>query len=170
MPSYGPPLQDPGLSVCQQGSCAYTAGPVHVQNQPRISLVCNRIFWNSPASGSIAVFNDDQRVRSVFINNKTLRWTTRASGDVTSLAMTPSGSAILVGTDNGNADLFDEYGNITWSYASITREISLLQELSVLLFQKRERLLPQGQRIVRIIALNSTRQHNLVKPDKRFYP
>lgn len=70
------------------------------------------------SSGNIAVFNDDQRVRSVFVNNKTLRWTTRATGDVTSLAMNPTGSAILVGTENGNVDLFDEYGNLNWSYAS----------------------------------------------------
>jgi WD40 repeat protein len=32
--------------------------------------------------------------------------------------MTPSGSGILAGTENGNVDLFDEYGNLSWSYAS----------------------------------------------------
>jgi WD40 repeat protein len=57
-------------------------------------------------------------VRSVFLNNETLRWTRRATGDVTALAMTPSGSGVLAGTENGNVDLFDEYGNLSWSYAS----------------------------------------------------
>jgi len=75
-------------------------------------------FIELTSSGNIAVFNDDQRVRSVFLTNKTLRWTTRATGDVTALAMTPSGSGILVGTGKGNVDLFDEYGNLSWSYAS----------------------------------------------------
>ena len=75
-------------------------------------------FMELTSSGSIAVFNDDQRVRSVFLNNETLRWTRRATADVTSLAMTPSGSGILAGTENGNVDLFDEYGNLSWSYAS----------------------------------------------------
>jgi len=75
-------------------------------------------FMELTSTGSIAVFNDDQKVRSVFLNNKTLRWTKRATGDVTSLAMTPSGSGILAGTDNGNVCLFDESGNLSWSYAS----------------------------------------------------
>lgn len=70
------------------------------------------------SDGIIAIFNDDQRVRSVFLNNKTLRWSKRATGDVTSLAITPDGSKILVGVDNGNIDLFDDLGNISWSYAS----------------------------------------------------
>ena len=75
-------------------------------------------FMELTSSGNIAVFNDDQRVRSVFLNNETLRWTRRATGDITALAMTPSGSGILAGTENGNVDLFDEYGNLSWSYAS----------------------------------------------------
>jgi WD40 repeat protein len=75
-------------------------------------------FLELSGSGNSAVFNDAQRVRSVFLTNKTLRWTSRATGDATSLAMTPSGSGILVGTENGNVDLFDEYGNRSWSYAS----------------------------------------------------
>jgi WD40 repeat protein len=75
-------------------------------------------FMELTSSGSIAVFNDDQRLRSVFLANKTLRWTARATGDITSLAMTPSGSGILAGTEKGNVDLFDAYGNLSWSYAS----------------------------------------------------
>ena len=75
-------------------------------------------FMELTSNGNIAVFNDDQSVRSVFLTNKTLRWTSRATADVTSFAMTPSGSSILVGTENGNIDLFDEYGNRSWTYVS----------------------------------------------------
>jgi len=75
-------------------------------------------FMELTRDGNITVFNDDQSVRSVFLTNKTLRWIRRATADVTSLAITPSGSGILVGTENGNIDLFDEYGNRSWTYAS----------------------------------------------------
>jgi hypothetical protein len=75
-------------------------------------------FMELTRDGSIAVFNDDQSVRSVRMTNKTLRWTSRATSDITSLAITPSGSVIIIGTENGNVDLFDMYGNRSWTYAS----------------------------------------------------
>ena len=68
--------------------------------------------------GTTAVFNDDQRVVAVNTLDGTQRWKTRATGDVTALAMTPSGSGILVGTDNGDIDFFNSKGNLSWSYST----------------------------------------------------
>ena len=68
--------------------------------------------------GATVVFNDDQRLLSVATSNGVKRWNARATADITALAMIPSGSKILVGTQNGNVDLFDDKGNRSWSYAT----------------------------------------------------
>jgi WD40 repeat protein len=106
------------------------------------------------SSGSIAVFNDDQRVRSIFLNNKTLWWSQRATADVTSLAMTPSGSAILVGTENGNTDLFDRNGTLSWSYASNPGNKPGAGIISVAL-SKEGTVAAAGSNDGKIIALNA---------------
>lgn len=105
------------VGVSQGVMCLYDRTGVCSESEEGI-VGAEPDFMELTSSGNIAVFNDDQRVRSVFLNNETLRWTVRATGDVTALAMTPSGSGILAGTENGNVDLFDEYGNHSWSYAS----------------------------------------------------
>jgi WD40 repeat protein len=105
------------VGVSQGVMCLYSGTGICSESEERI-VGTQPDFLELTGSGTIAVFNDAQRVQSVFLTNKTLRWTSRATGDATSLAMTPSGSGILVGTENGNVDLFDEYGNLSWSYAS----------------------------------------------------
>ena len=67
------------------------------------------------SKGDYCVFNDDQRILRVRSNGSEI-WHTRATGDVMSLAMTPDGKAIIIGTDNGHIDKFDEKGNFSWSY------------------------------------------------------
>jgi|GEM_PF-1575817 outer membrane protein assembly factor BamB len=70
------------------------------------------------STGTMIVFNDAQRVVAVNAQNGTQRWKTRATGEVTSLALTPDGSGILVGSENGDIDLFDSKGNLSWSYSA----------------------------------------------------
>jgi WD40 repeat protein len=65
--------------------------------------------------GDYCVFNDDQRIISVRSNGSEI-WHARATGDVMSLAMTPDGKTIIIGTDNGHIDKFDTKGNLSWSY------------------------------------------------------
>jgi len=69
-------------------------------------------------SGNTVVYNDNQRIVSVNALNGSQQWSTLATGDVTSLAMTDGGSKIVVGTDNGHVDLFDSKGNLSWSYSA----------------------------------------------------
>jgi WD40 repeat protein len=106
-------------------------------------------------SGSIAVFNDGPRVRSVYLNNKTLRWSKRANGDITSLTITPSGSSILTGTANGNINLFDQYGNISWSYSS-NPDNKQAAEISCVALSKEGTVAAAGSKDGKIFALNST--------------
>jgi WD40 repeat protein len=112
-------------------------------------------FLELTSSGNIAVFNDDQTLRSVFLTNKTLRWTGRATGDITSLAMTPSGSGILAGTENGNIDLFDEYGNLSWSYASNPGN-KQAAGITCVALSKEGTVAAAGSMDGKIFALNST--------------
>jgi WD40 repeat protein len=71
-------------------------------------------------TGSMVIYNDAQRLVSVNVASGAgaEQWKTRASSDVTALAMIPSGTKILVGTQNGNVDLFDNKGNLSWSFAT----------------------------------------------------
>jgi WD40 repeat protein len=105
-------------------------------------------------SGSLAVFNDGQRVRSAFLNNKTLQWVTSVSGDITSLAMTPSGSGILVGTEYGNASLLDQYGNISWNYESNPGN-KQDAEITCVALSKEGKVAAAGSNDGKIFALNS---------------
>jgi outer membrane protein assembly factor BamB len=94
--------------VSKKGDCS---------KSDNIIIVALPDFMEITTYGEIAVFNDNQNLYSVSPVEQTLRWKRRASGDVTSLAMTPVGTRILVGTDNGNIDLFDNKGNILWNYS-----------------------------------------------------
>ena len=67
-------------------------------------------------SGNMLFFNMDQMVRSVYPKNGTYIWQQRATGSVNSIAITPAGTHIVFGTDNGHIDHFDTTGNLTWSY------------------------------------------------------
>ena len=72
------------------------------------------------STGSTVFYNDAQRLVSVNVatTDGAERWKTRATADITSLAMTPAGTKILVGTQNGNVDLFNDTGILLWSYPS----------------------------------------------------
>ena len=70
------------------------------------------------SGGTSAVFNDGQAVRSVNTNDGKERWTGRVAGYVTTIAMTPSASTIIAGTETGNIAAFNANGNLSWSYAA----------------------------------------------------
>jgi WD40 repeat protein len=110
------------IGVSQGVLCRYSRKAVCTRTEEGIVGQESRIgpmpdFFELTSSGTVAVFNQGPRVLSVFPENNTLRWNENANGDITSLTMTPSGFGILVGTANGNASLFDQYGNISWNYA-----------------------------------------------------
>jgi hypothetical protein len=71
-------------------------------------------------TGGTVVYNDAQRLVSVNLATAdgAERWKTRATADITSLAVTSTGSRILVGTQNGNVDVFNDTGILLWSYPS----------------------------------------------------
>jgi len=70
------------------------------------------------STGTTAVFNDGQAVRSVNTNDGKQRWIGRVAGYVTSLSMTPSMSTIIAGTETGNIASLDAKGNLSWTYAA----------------------------------------------------
>ncbi|MBN1551567.1 PQQ-binding-like beta-propeller repeat protein [bacterium] len=112
-------------------------------------------FFELANSGSVAVFNQGPRMLSVFPENNTLRWNENVNGDITSLAMTPSGSGTLVGTENGNTSLFDQYGNLTWNYESNPTHKQSAKISSVAL-SKEGTVAAAGSYDGKIIVLNST--------------
>ena len=85
-----------------------------------VSLISAPDVMEMTSTGATVVYNDDQRLISVNAasGSGTERWKTRATADITTLAMIPSGTKILVGTRNGNVDLFNDKGNLSWSYAT----------------------------------------------------
>jgi outer membrane protein assembly factor BamB len=85
-----------------------------------VSMVSQPDVMELTGSGGVVVYNDDQRLISLNTGNGAPRWTSRATADITALAMIPSGTKILVGTRNGNVDLFNDKGNLSWSYATNT--------------------------------------------------
>jgi len=111
-------------------------------------------FMELNGIGNISVFNDGPRVRSVNLDNKTLRWVKSANGDISALTMTPVGSGILVGTAKGNVTLFDQYGNISWSYASNPSN-KQAAEISCVALSKEGTVAAAGSNDGKIFALNS---------------
>jgi WD40 repeat protein len=69
-------------------------------------------------TGGTVVYNDAQRLVSVTIATAdgAEQWKTRATADITSLAVASTGTRILVGTQNGNLDVFNDTGFLVWSY------------------------------------------------------
>ena len=112
-------------------------------------------FFELTSSGTVAVFNQGPRVRNVFPENNTLRWSENANGDITSLAMTPSGSGILVGTVNGDINLFDQYGNLTWIYESNPMN-KQFAKISCVALSEEGTVAAAGSNDGKIFALNST--------------
>jgi hypothetical protein len=106
------------------------------------------------STGATVIFNNDQRVLAYNTGNGVQRWSSLATGDVTSLAMTPTGSKILVGTENGHVDLFDGQGNLAWSYSSNPENKSGIMVDSVALSND-GKIAVGGTYDGKIVALNS---------------
>lgn len=68
----------------------------------------------------LMVFNDGSQIRSFDLSAGTELWNARQEGTLSSLAMTPSGSFVFAGTDNGNISRYDDKGNLNWTYSSNT--------------------------------------------------
>jgi outer membrane protein assembly factor BamB len=83
-----------------------------------ISVVSQPDVMELTGTGTSVVYNDDQSLLCVNIANGAELWKTRATADITALAMVPAGTKILIGTQNGNLDLFDDKGNRSWSYTT----------------------------------------------------
>jgi outer membrane protein assembly factor BamB len=66
------------------------------------------------------VYNDQKNIHSIDLNLGTELWHVKASGYPKSIAMTPSGSFVIAGTENGNIELYNDKGALNWSYSSNT--------------------------------------------------
>ncbi|HNX16786.1 MAG TPA: PQQ-binding-like beta-propeller repeat protein [Methanoregula sp.] len=102
-----------GLS--QFGLTSFSGSKKYGNKSYDLSLGSMPDFMVLPSKGDYCVFNDDQRILRVRSNGTEI-WHARATGDVMSLAMTPDGKSIIIGTDNGHIDKFDDKGNLSWSY------------------------------------------------------
>lgn len=101
--------------ISHQGLTMYINNGRYVEDYD-LSLVSQPKTMALSSIGDICVFNDDQNVRSIQTSNGSTNWKARSTGDVTSLAMTPRGQVVIVGTDNGHIDKFNETGTRTWTY------------------------------------------------------
>jgi hypothetical protein len=104
--------------ISHQGLTTYANNGEYVDDYD-LSIVSQPKTMALSSGGDICVFNDDQNVRSVLTSNGSTNWKARSTGDVTSLAMTPGGLDVIVGTDNGHIDKFNETGIRIWSYDTI---------------------------------------------------
>lgn len=99
------------LTIINNGRVVNRSYAVSITSMPKRMALSSK--------GDICVFNEDQRVRRIFTSNGSDIWEARATGDVTSLVMTPSGSSVIVGTDNGHIDMFNAKGNRTWTFETL---------------------------------------------------
>ena len=101
--------------ISQQGLATYYNDGA-VRGDFDLSIGINPSNMAMTSTGNMLFFNMDQMVRSVYPENGTYIWQERATGSVNSIAITPAGTHIVFGTDNGHVDHFDATGNLTWSY------------------------------------------------------
>jgi len=66
----------------------------------------------------LMVYNDGKTIYWFDVNLGEELWQVTAPGYPTSLAMTPSGSFVIVGTENGNIVRYTDKGILNWSYSS----------------------------------------------------
>jgi WD40 repeat protein len=112
-------------------------------------------FMEISKDGTIAVFDDVQRVRSVSLSNRSLRWVKSIGGDITSLAMTPSGNGIVVGTENGNISFLNKYGNIVWNYVSNPDNRQVAGWINCVALSKEGTVAAAGSQDGKIFTINS---------------
>jgi hypothetical protein len=83
----------------------------------------------------LMVFNNGASIQSFDLSLGTEIWNVRPAGNLNSLAMTPSGSYVAAGTENGDILRYDDKGNQSWSYSS-NKENSLAAGISKLTISK----------------------------------
>jgi hypothetical protein len=72
----------------------------------------------------LMVYNDGKTIHGVDLSIGTELWQVTATGTPTSLAMTPSGSFVIIGTEKGNIERYTDKGILSWSYSSNNQNIS----------------------------------------------
>lgn len=75
------------------------------------------------SNGDMVVFDAGPHIIAFNLKNGTEFWKVRSSGNVNTIDMIPSGSAIAVGTENGIIELYDTEGNLTWKYSHNSKAI-----------------------------------------------
>jgi len=70
------------------------------------------------ASGDKVVFNSGPQIIAFNLSDGSEYWKTRSSGDINKLAMTPTGSNIVAGIENGAIEFYDAEGNLKWTYSN----------------------------------------------------
>jgi len=82
-----------------------------------LSVVSDPTVMALSSNGDTVFFNDAQRIWCASTNsNESAIWSSLAPGDINALAATPSGSDVVIGTNNGYVDHFDKNGSLTWEY------------------------------------------------------
>jgi WD40 repeat protein len=112
-------------------------------------------FMEISKDGTIAVLDDMQRVRSVSLGNRSLRWVKSIGGEITSLDMTPSGNGIVVGTENGNISFLNKYGNLVWNYVSNPDNRQVAGWINCVALSKEGTITAAGSQDGKIFAVNS---------------
>jgi WD40 repeat protein len=100
------------------------------------------------------VFNDAQYIHGFDLATGTDLWTVRATGNPTSLAMNPSGSVVVVGTENGNIERYNDQGEQVWNYSSVN-DTTLNAGITALALSKDGGLLAAGSFDGRILLLGA---------------
>lgn len=110
------PRGSPIIGISQSGMQTFTKSGTSSKLYD-LSINSEPKFMEIPSSARYVIFNEDQKLHGVTSVNGTELWSVRASGDIRSMAMTPEGSKIISGTENGNIDCFDRNGTLMWSYS-----------------------------------------------------
>lgn len=114
-------------------------------NQPGFALLSQTV--------PLMVFNDGPIIHSFDLSMGTELWSARPAGTLNSLAMTPSGSYVVAGTENGNISRYDDKGNLNWSY-SANRENSQNAGISKLALSKDGGLVAAASNEGNVLVLN----------------
>jgi WD40 repeat protein len=113
----------------------------------------NPDFMFLSQSVPLMVFNDGTWIHSYDLSLGTELWRARPSGTLSSLAMTPSGSFVVAGTENGNILRYNDKGNLTWSYSSGKAD-SPMEAISQLAVSKDGGLVAAATREGNVLLLN----------------
>lgn len=101
----------------------------------------------------LMVYNDGKNIHSFDLSLGIELWQVRASGYLKSLAMTPSGSFVVVGTDNGSIERYNDRGALNWSYSS-NLDNKLNAEITAVALSKDGGLAAAGSNNGEVLLLN----------------